>query len=69
MGASFLKDRGLRGVSGFEMKKQSKNHPSTHDPADYLKNKNGPGKNPQISVFKLSFLKRQTQREKFGGKY
>lgn len=50
VGASFLEDRRLGGISGFEMKKQSEKHLATHYPADYLKNKNGPGKKPKISV-------------------
>lgn len=66
MGASFLEDGGLGGVSAFEMKKQSEKHPPTHHPADYLKNKNGPGKTAKISVIKLSFLKRKREREILG---
>lgn len=50
MGTSFLEDRRLEGVSGFEMKKQSEKHPPTHHPADYLENQNGPGKkSPNLS--------------------
>jgi len=38
VGASFLQGRRLGGISGFEMKKQSKKHLATSHPADYSKN-------------------------------